>query len=216
MTTTTPAGVSLDLSQLLPGFSDPTRQSQAAFRGIMNATARPGQVADLSAAPAPPEGLSRAAGAVALTLIDQDTALWLDPAFHGSAVETWLRFHCTCPIVEAPISGAFALISDLDRMPPLDAFNQGDAKYPDQAATLILVLPALTGGADLELRGPGIANVATFAPLGLPKGFWEARAELVAHFQYGFDLMLCAGDEMVSIPRTTRISLSATHSEQGV
>lgn len=215
MTMTSPAGLSLDLSQLLPGFSDPTRESQAAFRAIMNATARPGLVADLSGAPTPPEGLCRAAGAVALTLIDQDTALWLDPAYRGDAVETWLRFHCTCPIVEAPATAAFALIADLDRMPPLEAFNQGDARYPDQAATLILVLPSLTGGPVLHLRGPGIADMASCAPLGLPQAFWVVRAELVSHFQYGFDLMLCAGSEMVSIPRTSRISVSDMPIEQG-
>jgi alpha-D-ribose 1-methylphosphonate 5-triphosphate synthase subunit PhnH len=200
---------------LLPGFSDPTRESQTAFRAIMNATARPGLVADLSGAPMPPEGLGRAAGAVALTLVDQDTALWLDPALRDGAVETWLRFHCTCPLVATPIDAAFALIADPDAMPALEAFNQGDAKYPDQAATLILMVPALSGGPGLELRGPGIAEVTTIAPRGLSAAFWEARAELVAHFQYGIDLMLCAGDHLVSIPRTTRISLTASLEEQG-
>jgi alpha-D-ribose 1-methylphosphonate 5-triphosphate synthase subunit PhnH len=215
MPMTSSTSLSLDLSQLLPGFSDPTRESQTAFRAIMNATARPGLVADLSGAPTPPEGLGRAAGAVALTLVDQDTALWLDPVFRNGAVETWLRFHCTCPLVEAPIDAAFALIADADKMPALDAFNQGDAKYPDQAATLILVVPSLTGGPVLEMRGPGIADVTTCAPRGLSAAFWGARAELVAHFQYGFDLMLCAGDQMVSIPRTTRIGLTATLTDQG-
>jgi alpha-D-ribose 1-methylphosphonate 5-triphosphate synthase subunit PhnH len=195
----------LDLSQLLPGFADPTRESQSAFRAIMNATARPGLVADLAAAPTPPAGLNRAAGAAALTLVDQDTPLWLDPVMRGSAAETWLRFHCTCPLVSAPQAAAFALLDAASDMPALAAFNQGDARYPDQAATLIIMLPALTGGAVLELRGPGIADVTRIAPQGLSPEFWAERAELVAHFQYGIDLMLCAGDQLVSIPRTTRI-----------
>ncbi|WP_017667328.1 phosphonate C-P lyase system protein PhnH [Sandarakinorhabdus sp. AAP62] len=195
----------LDLSQLLPGFADPTRESQAAFRAIMNATARPGLVADLAAAPTPPAGLNRAAGAAALTLVDQDTPLWLDPGLHGSAAETWLRFHCSCPLVTAQVDANFAIIDAGSDMPALAEFNQGDARYPDQAATLIIMLPALAGGPTLELRGPGIADVTRIAPQGLSPGFWAERAELVAHFQYGIDLKLCAGDQLVSIPRTTRI-----------
>lgn len=196
----------LDLAQLLPGFADPTRESQSAFRAIMNATARPGTLADLSAAPAPPEGLGRAAGAVALTLIDADTPLWLDPAWRGTPIETWLRFHCTCPLAPDPAAAAFALIADPAAMPPLAAFNQGDARYPDRAATLILQLPALAGGPALSLQGPGIASRTPAAPEGLPSGFWDARADLVAHFQYGIDLMLCAQSHLLSIPRTTRVT----------
>ncbi len=212
MTTST----SLDLSRLLPGFADPTRESQAVFRAIMNATARPGTIADFSAAPTPPEGLNRAAGAAALTLIDQDTPLWLDPTLCGRAVETWLRFHCTCPLVDAPAEAAFALIGDLEAMPDLGAFNQGDAKYPDRAATLIVMVPALDGGPILELRGPGIADVAHCAVQGLAPTFWSARAELVAHFQYGIDLMLCAGDALMALPRTTRVApMGSDDTEQG-
>lgn len=196
----------LDLSQLLPGFADPTRESQAAFRAIMNATARPGLIADLAAAPAPPAGLNRAAGGAALTLIDQDTPLWLDAALRGGAAETWLHFHCTCSLTADPLAAAFALMTAGSDMPALSAFNQGDARYPDQAATLIIMLPALDGGPTLELRGPGIADVTRIAPQGLSPEFWDERAELVAHFQYGIDLMLCAGDQLVSIPRTTRIT----------
>jgi alpha-D-ribose 1-methylphosphonate 5-triphosphate synthase subunit PhnH len=200
-----PASPSLDLSDLLPGFADPTLESQTAFRAIMNATARPGLIADLSAAPAPPEGLCVAAGAAALTLIDQDTPLWLDAVLRGGAIESWLRFHCTCPLAAAPIQAAFALLQAAPDMPSLSAFNQGDARYPDQAATVIIMVPALVGGPQLELRGPGIADMATVAPQGLTAAFWAERAELVAHFQFGIDVMLCAGDALIAIPRTTRI-----------
>jgi len=209
------SAIALDLSRLLPGFADPTRESQAVFRAIMNATARPGTIADLSQAPTPPAGLNRAAGAVALTLVDHDTPLWLDPAMRGSGPETWLRFHSTCPLVEAPIQAAFAIIADPAAMPALAAFNQGDAKYPDQAATIIIMVPSLAGGTSLTLRGPGIAVATAFAPAGIPASFWADRAALVAHFQYGIDLMLCAGDHLVSIPRTTRIAATDTEREQG-
>lgn len=215
MTSAATRATALDLAQLSPGFADPTRESQAVFRATMNATARPGSIADLSFAPAPPHGLNRAAGAFALTLVDQDTPLWLDPALRGSPAETWLRFHCACPLVEDPMQAAFAMIADPSTMPPLAAFYQGDAKYPDRAATIIVIVPSLVGGPALELRGPGIAHTTAFAPAGLPASFWADRAELVAHFQYGIDLAICADTLLVSIPRTTRIAATNIILEQG-
>src|SRR5690606_4453631 len=58
----------LDLARVAPGFTDPVRQSQAVFRKVMDAVARPGTIADLAFAPDAPDGLARAAGAVALAL----------------------------------------------------------------------------------------------------------------------------------------------------
>ncbi|WP_430424757.1 phosphonate C-P lyase system protein PhnH [Phenylobacterium sp.] len=44
----------LDLTEIAPGFADPTRDSQAVFRRVMDAIARPGTIQDLSFAPEPP------------------------------------------------------------------------------------------------------------------------------------------------------------------
>jgi len=42
------------------------------------------------------------------------------------------------------------------------------------------------------------------APCGLPADFWSVRTEVNSKFQFGIDLMLCAGDEIICLPRTTR------------
>ena len=76
----------LDLSRIAPGFADPVRDSQAVFREVMESVARPGRVAQLGFAAAAPHGLSRAAGAVALTLFDFETPVWLDPALRGTCL----------------------------------------------------------------------------------------------------------------------------------
>lgn len=197
----------LDLAAIAPAFSDPTRESQAVFRKVMDAVARPGTIQDVSFAPDAPEGLDRAAGAVALTLFDFETPLWLDPALQDSAAATWLRFHAGCPLTSDPQAAAFALATDIAAMPTLAAFNQGDAKYPDRSTTLVIQLPSLTGGPAVTLRGPGIKGEASLALAGLPSGFWEQVQTNGAQFQFGVDLIFAAGDRLTALPRTTRVTL---------
>ncbi len=200
------AHATLDLATLLPGFADPTQDSQTCFRAIMNATAQPGTVARLRSAPIPPAGINKAAGAAILTLADQDTKLWLDQGLRTGEREGWIRFHTGAPFTSVHSEAAFALVADLAAMPDLGAFNQGDAKYPDLATTVIIMVPSLTSGTPVTLKGPGIQTKAQIAPEGLGSQFWEQRADLVAHFQFGIDLLICADDQLVSIPRTTRVS----------
>ena len=69
-----------DTQRLLPAFADPVRQSQQAFRAVMNAIARPGTTAELPHPQGVPEGWNAALTALALTLFDQDTRVWLDYA----------------------------------------------------------------------------------------------------------------------------------------
>jgi hypothetical protein len=65
--------------------------AQACFRAVLEAMSRPGRVQVLTAPPEVPPGLSPAAAAVLLTLVDADTKLALNA---GAAAEAWVRFHC--------------------------------------------------------------------------------------------------------------------------
>lgn len=197
----------LDLTQIAPGFADPTIDSQAAFRRVMDAVARPGTIQDLSSAPAAQAGLDRAAGAVALTLFDFETPVWLDPIFRGGPVEDWIRFHCGCPLTEKPDEAAFALIADLANCPPLAAFNPGDAKYPDRSTTLVVQVPALVGGQGVCLSGPGIKERAALAPTGLPEEFWAQVLVNNARFQFGVDILFVAGGLLTALPRSTTVTI---------
>jgi alpha-D-ribose 1-methylphosphonate 5-triphosphate synthase subunit PhnH len=197
----------LDLTAIAPAFRDPTRESQALFRKVMDAVARPGLIQDVSTAPDAPEGLDRAGGAVALTLFDFETLVWLDPALRGGAAEGWMRFHCGCPTTVEPVEAAFALVTDVTAMPALAAFNQGDAKYPDRSTTLIIQLPALEGGPRVVLRGPGVNGEASMALPNLPNGFWDQVQTNGAQFQFGVDLIFVAGDRLVGLPRSTRVDI---------
>lgn len=194
----------IDLAGVLPAFVDPVREAQTLFRRIMEATARPGRIEDLSSAPDAPDGLDRAAGGVALTLFDFETPVWLDPALRGAAVEGWLRFHCGCPLTEAPERAAFAVVTEAARAPDLAAFDQGDAKYPDRSTTVVLRVEALSGGPPMTLTGPGIKGATSIAPLGLPVHFWRQFADNNSAFQFGVDVLLVAGDRLMALPRSAR------------
>lgn len=195
----------LDLAAVAGGFEDAPREAQAVFRKVMDAVARPGTVADLSFAVDGPEGLDCAAAAVSLTLFDFETPVWLDPALRGGAVESWLRFHTGCPLVERPDEAAFAVIVDPASMPALGDFDQGDAKYPDRSTTLIIQIESVGLGAEVAIAGPGIPGERTIAPSGLPAGFWSQLQTNNAQFQFGVDVMLVAGPSLMALPRSTRV-----------
>ena len=195
----------LELDKIRPAFADPVRESQLAFRKIMDAVARPGTRADFGAAIEPPAGLGVAAATVALTLFDFETTVWLEPALRGGETESWVRFHCGCPLPTDPAPAAFAIVTDVAAAPPLSAFNLGDAKYPDRSTTLILQAASLDGGPTATLSGPGIRDQATVAARGLPDGFWSQMQDNNAKFQFGVDVMLVAGAALVAVPRSSQI-----------
>jgi alpha-D-ribose 1-methylphosphonate 5-triphosphate synthase subunit PhnH len=197
----------LELDRIRPGFADPVRESQAAFRALMDAVARPGTRADFGAALEPPAGLCVAAATVALALLDFETPVWLDPALRGAEAEAWVRFHCGCPLTADPGKAAFAIVTDMGAAPRLGAFNLGDARYPDRSTTVILQVESLDGGRPATLTGPGIKDRAVVAPRGLPEGFWAQMRDNNAKFQFGVDVLIVSGSALTAAPRSSRIEI---------
>jgi alpha-D-ribose 1-methylphosphonate 5-triphosphate synthase subunit PhnH len=192
------------------GFAEPVLDAQRGFRAMMNALANPGAIQKLDPMPVPPAPLTAELALVALTLCDHDSPLWLDEQLIGStAVSAWLRFHTGAPLVSEPIAADFALVAAASNLLPLNRFALGTDQYPDRSTTIAMALPSLLGGTVLTLRGPGIKDEATIAPVGLPGDFlaqWLENSEL---FPRGIDLLLVADGEVIGLPRTTRISLEA-------
>lgn len=192
------------------GFAEPVFGAQQSFRAVMDALATPGRPQHLGSDLSAPAGLAPELAAIALTLCDHDTMVWLDPSLmENEAVVAWLRFHTAAPLTTDPARAHFALVSDVAALPALDRFALGTDEYPDRSTTIALTVPALSGGADLTLRGPGILDHAHIAPAGLPADFvaqWGANREL---FPRGIDLLLLAEGQMLGLPRTTRITMEA-------
>jgi alpha-D-ribose 1-methylphosphonate 5-triphosphate synthase subunit PhnH len=189
------------------GFSDPVAQSQATFRRVLDAMAHPGRIVDLAAlSPVPADlPLSAAAAAIALTLADFETTVWLSPRLVEAA--PWIRFHCGAPIVASPGTARFAFASASDALPPLRDFDLGTDDFPDRSSTLVLDVPTLAGGAVLRLSGPGIRSTAQLSVGAVPAGFWDERASLTELFPRGLDIVLTCGTQLAALPRTTRVEI---------
>jgi alpha-D-ribose 1-methylphosphonate 5-triphosphate synthase subunit PhnH len=192
------------MTALAPGFVDPPLAAQAVFRRLLDAMARPGMVVSLEAPPAPPP-LAPAAGAIALTLCDADTAVWLDPALRTAEVVAWLRFHTGCRIVGAAEDAAFAFAADTVAL-PFDRLPIGSDEFPDRSATAVVQVARLGAGAPLCLAGPGIETTTRLHVQGLPAGFVAWRARNHVAYPRGVDVVLVAGTQIAGLPRSTAVT----------
>lgn len=193
--------MSIATAAIAPGFDDPTRASQSAFRAILDAFARPGCVVTLDHLSETPADLPPAAAITLLTLADYETPLWLPPSV-GAATRRWLAFHTGAAETDDPAAAKFAVVQDADASHRLGAFDAGDDRYPDKSATVIVCCDALHAGAPVILSGPGIAGDVTVAPRGLDPQFWDDWAENHARFPLGVDVVLVAGASLLALPRS--------------
>jgi len=195
------------IAELPAGFADKVLSAQSTFRSVMDAMARPGSVQQIAATAGAPSPMMRGASAIALTLFDHDTPVWLDPRMsETSEVTKWLKFHTGAPVVGDSTICSFALIADPQALPALDRFAFGSNEYPDRSTTLILQVASLTQGSSFELRGPGIDGTAVLQAAIQPADLFERLAVNAALFPRGIDVVLVAGDAIVAIPRTTRLA----------
>jgi alpha-D-ribose 1-methylphosphonate 5-triphosphate synthase subunit PhnH len=100
------------------------------------------------------------------------------------------------------------LIGRARDLPPLDRFAFGSNEYPDRSTTLILQVESLTKGPPIELRGPGIDGAAILQASIQPRDLFERLAINAVLFPRGIDVVLVHDDDIVAIPRTTRLAAS--------
>jgi len=185
----------LQADALSGGFAEAPIEAARAFRALLEAMARPGQMQALTGA-TPPAPLSPAAGTVLLTLADSTTPLFLAPGHDTPALRDWIAFHCAAPLC-APEEAVFAL--GRWQALPLDRFARGTPEYPDRAVTLIVESEALDPP-NAVLSGPGIA---TEQAARLPEiAAFQANHAL---FPLGFDALFCAGSAVSALPRATKV-----------
>jgi alpha-D-ribose 1-methylphosphonate 5-triphosphate synthase subunit PhnH len=193
------------VAELPAGFADMVLSAQTTFRSVMDAMARPGSVQRIAAVSGAPAAMMRGTAAIALTLFDHDTPLWLDSRMSESSdVGKWLKFHTGAPVIGNSSICSFALIGNARALPALDNFAFGSNEYPDRSSTLILQVESLTEGPAFELRGPGIDGAAVLRAAIQPVDLFERLAVNAALFPRGIDVVLVADDAVVAIPRTTR------------
>lgn len=185
-----------------PGLPDRVHDAQRSFRAALQALARPGRV---QCAGSPIAGLSLgpAMAWLLLTLADDDTPVWWQQ--EGQALSRWLRFHTGAPVAQQPEQAAFAGVTDVGRMPPLDAFGAGSAAAPELSTTLLVEVATLQDGPRVQGHGPGIETAVDLRIGGLPAGFWSQWNANHARFPLGVDILFTCGDQVLGLPRTSRV-----------
>lgn len=199
------------IAELPPGFADKVLSAQSTFRSVMDAMARPGAVQRIVPMAGAPDTMMRGTAAIALTLFDHDTPIWLDARMaESSDVAKWLKFHSGAPVVQDSSIASFALISDGGALPAFERFALGTSEYPDRSTTVIIQVDSLASGRSFELRGPGIDGVAALQASIKPFDLFERLRVNEALFPRGIDVVLIADDAVVAIPRTTRVVIKGS------
>lgn len=198
--------MAIQTQALSGGFREPVYDSQSVFRLLMDGMARPGSVQTVSMDVGQPAPLGRAAGAVALTLCDADTPVWLPITAATSTVADWIVFHTGATTTANKDDARFAFISAGSPPCSLGLFSAGTQEYPDRSTTIVMEVVSLASGQTLTLSGPGIKTPLTVTVAGLPEIFASFWADNRGLFPRGVDVILTAGDSLLCLPRTTTIA----------
>jgi alpha-D-ribose 1-methylphosphonate 5-triphosphate synthase subunit PhnH len=77
---------------------------------------------------------------------------------------------------------------------------------PELATSVIVQLDGLSGGTALRLTGPGIESERVITPQ-LPDAVRQYLLNRPHRFPLGLDFMFTCGDELIAVPRTTRVEV---------
>jgi len=208
----------IDVTRVAPGFDDPVHAAQRVFRRVLDAMARPGRWQTLPAADLAPLaalGGTPSLAAVLLALLDAETTLHQAGDAGARGLADALRFHTGVRLAAGPEAADF-VIADAARADAAlwGRLAVGSDAAPQDGATLLLDLEADVTPNDregaaltLSLTGPGIAERETLALRAPGAAFWRARIADEASFPRGADLLLCRGDAVLGIPRSTRLTI---------
>jgi alpha-D-ribose 1-methylphosphonate 5-triphosphate synthase subunit PhnH len=212
MTTSSQFRTSLHTAATLEVALDPIRDTQAIFRTALDALAWPGSVRQLPAAARGAPVNPWAAGLL-ITLLDHEVTLAVEAFPEAEALERFIRQRTNVAPVGLPdadfvLSHSATAASDL----PL-RLKRGSLAYPDDGATLVLIVASLGRAASPALRlllaGPGVPEGLDLRVAGLSAELIEARNEAVTGYPCGIDLLLVDGDgRLVALPRSTEITLA--------
>ncbi|MDI7862899.1 phosphonate C-P lyase system protein PhnH [Rhizobiaceae bacterium n13] len=193
---------------LTGGFAEPVHQAQGVFKLMMDGMARPGTIQTVGGGgTVPPAPLGIAAGAIALTLCDHDTPVWLSAQLASPLIADWLAFHTGATVTQEKAEARFAFIEAGKALSSFGLFSIGTQEYPDRSATIVIEIANFENGQLLSLSGPGILGTREIRPEGLPDAFLRLWADNRVLFPRGIDVVLAAADRFVCLPRTSKITV---------
>lgn len=190
----------------------PVADSQAIFRVVLDAMARPGTIGLLPATdPRCPLPEGRALAALAQTLLDHEVTFAATPDLGGVAGPFARYLATTTGSRPTDIGEADWVVA---RAPlargVLTTMKRGSLAFPDEGASLLLLVADLTAadGPTIELRGPGIAGALSRTLSGLGAAELAERRAANAESPRGIDLLLIdGGGHILCLPRTTHVGM---------
>ena len=96
------------MSTLVPGFASPVHEAQQCFHTVLHAMSSPCTLHTLPVLPPQPvvgSAFSAGMAALALTLCDGETPLWLQPELNTEPLRRYLRFHCGAVFASVALMG---------------------------------------------------------------------------------------------------------------
>jgi len=210
------------LSDLGLAWEHPVHGAQQTFRVLLDAMSHPGRVYSLPPAAIagvqPPKAsdghsMSIAAAVSLLTLLDAESSVHFAGLQDASGLAGYFRFHCGAPSVSLDqCQFAYARGSEADAA-SCEGMQQGSDTAPQDGATLVLDVDGLATHAQkgevqvLRARGPGVQTQSVLSVRGSLPELWRWRARQAHAFPRGIDLLLCCGDQVAAIPRSTLLAL---------
>jgi alpha-D-ribose 1-methylphosphonate 5-triphosphate synthase subunit PhnH len=179
-----------------PAYTDAEARTRETFLALMWSLSYPGRIYTL------PGETESALTNIAEALIDLETSYFTPDA----ALETQLKR--TGARALSPQTAAYHFYPAGENgvqnsLAHIEAAPLGSARYPDEAATLIIGCTFETGGS-LRLTGPGIQGTNT-VQVDVPQVLWTLRSR--ARYPLGWDVFLVDGARLIGIPRTTVVEL---------
>jgi alpha-D-ribose 1-methylphosphonate 5-triphosphate synthase subunit PhnH len=136
---------------------------------------------------------------IGLALLDLETSFHaVDPLMELRLLRTGAR--------RASIRDAeYLFFSSLDpqKVNALRAVRNGSMLRPDDSATLIINC-TFASGSVFRWTGPGIHQSIEVRLGAIPAAFWTLR-RAAGPFPLGFDVILCDGDVIMGLPRSTAV-----------
>lgn len=183
-------------------FNNYVFDAQRVFRHLMHAMSFPGRIRVLEDdLPVKSGILPEAAAALALTLFDNATDVWLAPTY--DICREWLVFQTGCRLANTR-KADFAVLPAGD-FNDLDGFRLGRADYPDLSTTVIMNGVRFEAGRNYIVGGPGINGEIELKLDGLPDNFMDIWANNRELYPLGIDLILTDKNKMLALPRTTKL-----------
>ena len=198
----------MQTAQLRESGFDPVFSSQAVFRRVLQATARPGTIISLGDVPLriPPQNL-RPACALLLALLDLEVSLHtIGP--QAAALAGYLCFNTGARL--APLEEAdFVLVTGADSGGKISRVKRGSLLAPHEGATVVYAPDTLDARpgfqtVNLTVKGPGVRGEARLRVAGFSREEIH-RLRGLTDFPTGVDIWLAAADgHLAVLPRSAQ------------